>query len=191
MSERVREATKIMLIRHAEKPGNSCPPHGVTFEGEREKESLTVRGWQRAGALAAFFAPANNCFQDPALARPQVLYASTPTKRNGSRRPVETITPLAERLAIKVNTNFSKFESEEMLDEAFLCSGVVLVCWQHELIPKIANRILGDKTTAPQAWPEDRFDMVWVFDRDPSNGRYNFKQVPQNLLLGDWAIPIR
>ncbi|HKQ52380.1 MAG TPA: histidine phosphatase family protein [Pyrinomonadaceae bacterium] len=191
MGETARHATKIMLMRHGEKPTNDPPPYGVTVDGERESESLTVRGWQRAGALAAFFAPADNSFQDPALARPQFIYASTPTKRQGSRRSVETMTPLAEKLAIRINANYPKLEFDRMLEEAFLCSGVVLICWQHELLPKIANRILGDQKTAPQEWPEDRYDMVWVFDRDATSGRYDFKQVPQNLLMGDWSIPIR
>ena len=191
MSEILPKATKIMVIRHAEKPPGSPPPYGVTSEGEREKESLTVRGWQRAGALAAFFAPTNGSFQDPLLAVPQFLYASKPTKRNGSRRSIETITPLAEKLAIRINSNYSKLEAEEMLEEAFLCDGVVLICWQHEYIPKFAIHILGSETTAPQDWPEDRFDLVWVFDRDSSSARYNFKQVPQRLLMGDWATPIK
>ncbi|HEV3471495.1 MAG TPA: hypothetical protein VG148_19365 [Pyrinomonadaceae bacterium] len=191
MSEPLRRAAKIMLLRHAEKPSQSPPPYGVTDEGERESESLTVRGWQRAGALAALLAPSDGNFPDPALAQPQILYASKPKKRNGSRRSLETITPLAEKLATRVNTNFAKDESGEMIEEAFLCEGVVLVSWQHDFIPEIANHILGDETTAPQDWPEDRFDMIWVFDRDPESGRYDFKQVPQNLLMGDWAIPIR
>ena len=191
MSEPLRQAIKIMVIRHAEKPPSDPPPHGVTLEGEREKESLTVRGWQRAGALASFFAPANRSFRDPSLAEPQFLYASKPTRRNGSRRPIETITPLAEKLAIRINSHFPKLEAEAMLDEAFLCNGVVLVCWQHEYIPNIANYILGSETIAPQDWPDDRFDMVWVFDQDPATGRYDFRQVPQSLLMGDWAIPIR
>lgn len=191
MNETLRHATKIMVIRHAEKPANSPPACGVTFKGEREKESLTVRGWQRAGALAGFFAPTNGSFQDSLLARPQFLYASKPTRRNGSRRPIETVTPLAEKLAIRINCNFSRDEAEEMLDEAFLCAGVVLICWQYEYIPQIASYILGKKATAPKSWPEDRFDMVWVFDRDSQAAQYSFRQVPQNLLLGDWATPIK
>ena len=65
------------------------------------------------------------------------------------------------------------------------------MCWQQDYIPKIANYILGNKTTAPQDWPDDRFDMVWVFDRDPATALYSFRQVPQNLLMGDWATPIK
>jgi hypothetical protein len=191
MNDQPRQASKIMIIRHAEKPTGSPPPHGVTFKGEKETESLTVRGWQRAGALVSLFAPTNKSFQNPSLAEPQFLYASTPTKRNGSRRPLETITPLAEKLAIRINSNFPKLEAVEMVKEAYLCDGAVLICWQHEFIPKIANHIVGNKTTTPQEWPEDRFDMVWVFDKDDATGQYGFKQVPQNLLMGDWATPIR
>ncbi len=49
---------KIMLIRHAERPNADKSLRGVGFDGRKDKESLTVRGWQRAGALARFFAPA-------------------------------------------------------------------------------------------------------------------------------------
>jgi broad specificity phosphatase PhoE len=191
MSEDFRRAEKIMVVRHAEKPTNSPPPYGVTDEGEREGESLAVRGWQRAGALAALLAPQDGSFQHPSLAEPRFIYASRPTKRNGSRRPLETITPLAEKLAIRVNDHFPKGDYEEMLEEVLLCRGVVLVSWQHEFIPKIANRVLGDETTAPQEWPAERYDVIWVFDRDQTSGLYTFTQAPQNLLMGDRLLPIR
>lgn len=190
MSKELRRVEKIMVIRHAEKPSNSPPPYGVTDEGEHEDESLTIRGWQRAGALAALLAPPDGSPRDPALAEPRFIYASKPTKRNGSRRPLETVMPLAEKLAIRVNANFPKADYGEMLEEVFMCRGVVLVSWQHEFMPLIANHILGDETTAPQEWPPERYDVIWVFDRDPTSGLYAFTQVPQSLLLGDRALPI-
>ena len=107
-----------------------------------------------------------------------------------SLRSLETITPLAEKLAIRINTNYSKLATEEMLEEVFTCAGVVLISWQQEYIPRIANNILGSKTMSPQDWPDDRYDMVWVFDRAPTSAHYSFHQVPQNLLMGDWATPI-
>ena len=185
MSGPLRQATKIMVMRHAEKPPFHPPPYGITLEGARDKESLTARGWQRAGALANFFAPTNRAFQALSLAKPQFLYASKPVKRKGSRRPFETIMPLAEKLAIRINSNFKKFETESMLEDALLCNGVVLICWQREYIPQITEQILVNKALAPPEWPEDRFDMVWVFDRNPSSARYSFKQIPQSLLMGD------
>jgi hypothetical protein len=176
-----------MVIRHAEKPSSPPPPYGITLEGAREKESLTARGWQRAGALASFFAPPNGTFQNPSLAKPQFLYASKPVKRKGSRRPFETIMPLAEKLAIRINSNFSKLETESMLEDAFLCKGVVLICWQREYILQITDQILVNKAIAPPEWHESRFDMVWVFDRNPTSAQYSFKQIPQSLLVGDLA----
>ena len=191
MSGTARGATKIMVIRHGEKPTNDERIQGVTVEGEREKESLSVRGWQRAGALAYFFAPSHGSLPHPSLAQPHFMYASKPTRREGSRRPMETLIPLAEKLGMRINTNYRKLDAQEMVEEAFLVPGVVLICWQHEYIPQIANHILGDNTTAPQDWPDDRFDLVWVFDQDSTSGRYSFTQVPQRLLMGDWPTPTR
>jgi len=93
--------------------------------------------------------------------------------------------PLAEKLAITINPNFQKFETESMLEDAFLCKGVVLISWQREYILQITDQILGNKAVAPPEWPEDRFDMVWVFDRHSSSAQYSFKQIPQSLLMGD------
>jgi hypothetical protein len=186
-----RAATKIMLIRHAEKPAKDDAPYGVTRKGERSKESLEVRGWQRAGALINLFAPANAKSKNHSLAKPQFLFASKPLRRKGSRRPIETITPLAEKLAIKINSDFQRSQIESMIDEAFRCRGAVLICWQREYIPEIAAYILGNKKIAPRDWPEDRFDMIWVFDLNRSSSKYRFKQVPQKLLGGDGSRPIK
>jgi hypothetical protein len=71
--------SKIMLIRHAEKPHGS--DQGVTDKGEPDPESLIVRGWQRAGALVALFDPAEGALQNTNLAVPTVIYASNPVTR--------------------------------------------------------------------------------------------------------------
>ena len=184
------KARKIIVVRHAEKPATDSAPYGVTLKGKRSKESLTARGWQRAGALASLLAPANGRFQHPSLASPQFIYASKPLKRRGSQRPVETVTALAEKLAIDINSNFPRFDFENLLEEVFSCRGVVLICWQREYIPQLAAHILGKKTLAPKDWPEDRYDMIWVFDLNRSSTGYLFKQVPQRLLIGDQTTPL-
>lgn len=180
-----------MVIRHAEKPAKDGPPYGITQKGERSKESLEVRGWQRAGALTKLFAPTSGHFQDSSLAKPQFLYASKPLRRKGSRRPIETITPLAEKLAVQINAEFQRSDVEEMLEDIFSRKGVALICWQREYIPRIASYILGKNNVAPADWPEDCFDMIWVFDLNRSSGKYRLKQVPQRLLSGDTALPIK
>ena len=190
MKKKTRRSTKILLIRHAEKPAKDSPPFGVTLKGDRSKESLEVRGWQRAGALTHLLAPLDGRFQHPELAKPHYLYASKPVKRRGSRRPIETIMPIAEKLGMEINSEYRRSEFEDMLEEVFSHRGVVLICWQREYIPEIASYILDDRRSIPE-WPEDRFDMFWVFDLDPRTGKYKFKQVPQRLLAGDRVTHIK
>lgn len=175
---------KIMIIRHAEKPDDSgAPPFGVNIKGEQDKESLIPLGWQRAGALAEFFAPAHGKLHNPGLAVPKFLYASGVGKHSNSLRPQETITPLSRKLWIAINTNFAKENESSMVRHAMEQDGTVLITWEHQDIPGIANIILGNDTTVPQEWPGDRFDLVWIFDL--TNGAYAFSQVPQQLLAGD------
>jgi hypothetical protein len=166
----------IMVIRHAEKPAGNI--HGVTAQGEKDPESLIVMGWQRAGALAPFFA-----VPPPPLSVPQFLFAAEAEKATSSERPVETITPLSAKLGLKINTTWKKKQWSEMTDAALEAKGVALICWQHDDIPNIANKLLG-KDVAPK-WPGDRFDMVWLLTYDATSKKYKFSQVPQLLLAGD------
>ncbi|SRR5579883_2039876 len=185
----IPQATKIMLIRHAEKPVDSGPK-GVLSSGEEDLESLIVQGWVRAGALACLLAQASETIQNPELAQPQFLYASGIGRHSNSRRPQQTITPLSEKLRLSINTNYLKGQENEMVANALTCDGVVLICWEHQEIPSIANQILGNATTVPQQWLGSRFDLIWVFDLNPTSGRYSFKQVPQYLLAGDLSTPM-
>ncbi|MFA7242404.1 MAG: hypothetical protein WC091_20005 [Sulfuricellaceae bacterium] len=178
------KAKKIMMIRHAEKPADSGAPFGVDINGNQDAESLIPRGWQRAGALAEFFDPANGCLQDKRLAVPQFLYASGVGKHSNSLRPEETIMPLSEKLGIKINTTFKKGDEADMIQDAMAQDGIVLIAWEHQAIPGIANLIPGNNTI-PQTWPGNRFDIVWIFDPAPNNAAYTFSQVPQQLLSGD------
>jgi hypothetical protein len=54
----------------------------------------------------------------------------------------------------------------------------------------IANQLVGDPASVPQVWPDDRFDLVWVFEPEPGADRFRLHQVPQLLLVGDRADPI-
>jgi hypothetical protein len=183
-------AKMIMIIRHAEKPDDSGGVLGVTADGKHDPESLIVQGWTRAGALIGLFDPraadGGQLPPRPGLARPASIFASDPGG-HGSKRPLETITPLAAALGITPNTQYDKG------DEAALAAGLagapdpVLISWQHESIPAIIAN-LGQVTPAPPAsWPGPRFDMVYVFNRD--SGGWTFSQIPQMLLAGDSATP--
>ena len=64
----------IYMIRHAEKP-NGIGPAGIDESGNPDGESLTPRGWQRAGAWTELFAPS---LADSVLTTPTSLFASNP-----------------------------------------------------------------------------------------------------------------
>jgi broad specificity phosphatase PhoE len=175
--------TKIMLIRHAERPSADKLIRGVTVEGQKNKEELTVRGWQRAGALVRFFAPLDNRFFHPALARPDILFACKADASDPSLRPQHTLLPLAELLKVEFNCDFYEGEEEQLVQKVLASNGTALIAWKHNNMHVIANAILGNKTGAPQHWPIDRVDLVWVFDK--IDGSWAFIQVPQLLLAGD------
>jgi hypothetical protein len=191
-------ATKIMIIRHAEKPPDPPsppPPYGVNANGTQDAESLIIQGWQRAGALAGLFAPARGPFQDPNLATPQFVYASraVPHTDSDSMRPQETVTPLINKLGngVSVNFEFLKGEEHAAATSALVCKGVVLICWEHKNIHKLVHEIPvspQQMTPVPKKWDGDRYDMVWIFDLDPDTGTYLFSQVAQLLLAGDAPV---
>src|SRR5271157_3604563 len=88
--------TKIMIIRHGEKPPKTpnTKPLDVKLDGSPgDGKSLIVPGWQRAGALNAFFAPYNATPSTLEIAGPDYIYAADP--KGESQRPCETVTPLA------------------------------------------------------------------------------------------------
>jgi hypothetical protein len=177
-----------MLIRHAEKPTQAAS--GVKEDGTQSSHDLIVKGWQRAGALVCFFAPDRGPLQSPLIATPTFLFASAPidgssnTGESRSRRSEETLTPLAKKLGAQINLAFTKGQEKEVAQAAQACTGPVLIAWQHEKIYDIAEAIPGG-SIAPQNWPGDRFDIVFVLTLRHATNVYDFAQVPQSLLAGD------
>ena len=99
-------------------------------------------------------------------------------------RPYETIVAVAGLLNVEPQTRYTLDEETALVRSVLTSEGVALIAWEHKRIPLIANAILGDTMTAPQSWPDNRFDVVWIFDRTLA-GAYCFTQLPQLLLGGD------
>ena len=195
MTQTKSNATKIMVIRHAEKPTQNPTTNGVDINGDQNKDSLIPQGWQRAGALVVLFAPARGRLQDPNLATPKFIYATKSPDPEEGNRPEQTVTPLAARLLLEPNFHFKKGKEKQLVESAISCKGVVLISWPHGRIPTLAQQIPLSPKSKPipkGKWPSNRFDMVWVFDYDTKSkkGGYIFSQVPQLLLAGDSPEPI-
>jgi hypothetical protein len=174
-----------MLLRHAEKPLGAGPPHGVTVDGDGDPESLTPRGWQRAGALVGLFV--GDQADPPRLPTPQHLIASQIGPQSLSKRPRETLVPLSELLGLPVDGELQKEQIDELEQAIRRVEGVVLVAWEHHLIPSVAERLARDRSTVPQTWPDDRYDVVWLLEQSVEGAGFELRQVPERLLAGDRA----
>jgi len=196
---RASEPRMIMMIRHGEKPAAKHePPFGLTSDGVQDFDSLSVRGWQRAGALATLFGFASQRPPATGLETPSVIYAARPKGMGSggnaldgkkSKRPLETIQPLAAKLGLAPDLSFAFGDEAALAAEILTRQGPVLISWEHEKLREIAGYIVGDHPPSPPyppTWPGDRFDVVWVFTPPaPGGSAWNFLQVPQQLLAGD------
>jgi hypothetical protein len=192
----------IYIIRHGEKPADPptarhgqhppapAPPFGVDDQGVQDGHSLLPRGWQRSGALAVLFDPALGPAQ-VGLQTPATLLAPSyggPAKAT-AHRTHQTIRGLSDRLGIPIVSAFEEGQEPQLAASVVSdCSGVVLICWEHDHIPVLASSLPATRgTVIPQKWPGDRFDVIWTFTLVPgaATTQYTFGQVPQRLLSGD------
>jgi hypothetical protein len=118
-SVRARPA-QIILLRHAEKPPDETNVH------------LSATGKERARALVQFFT------NTPALTRngmPVALFAARPISRSHSKRPVETLEPLAKHLKLHILTPHTATEcsalAKKVLDDPAYDGRTVVICWVH------------------------------------------------------------
>ena len=162
---------QVILIRHAEKPASG--------------NELDSQGWRRANALVGFFesTPSMTRFGTPAA-----IYAMAPKDTNGSLRPIETVTPLADSLGLKINTGYKKEELAGLVNDIMKTRAydgkMVLVCWEHKMIPEIVDEFGWN--AAPQSWDGSVFDRAWVLNFN-GNKVVSFEDIPQRLLPGDSA----
>jgi len=159
---------QVVLIRHGEKPD--------------EGNELNAKGWQRANALPQFF---NNNAVVKAFGLPVAIYAMEPSDDDGSVRAIQTVTPLAKSLGLEIQSKYSKKEIKPLVDEilsnASYDNHMVLICWEHKMIPKIVRQFGWDN--APD-WDGSVFDRAWVLNFT-GNAVTQFQNIPQHLLPGD------
>src|SRR2546430_6645010 len=94
---------KIMIIRHAEKHQHGSRDRGVTEDGRPAHHELTVRGWQRAGALVHLFAPPGGLPAGSRIHTPRSIFASDATGDSPSLRAMHT-----DRKSTRLNSSHSQ-----------------------------------------------------------------------------------
>src|SRR5262245_24653984 len=122
------QPSEVLIIRHAEKPDD-------------DSIHLSPKGRQRAEALPRMFMKSPDR-PDP-FPKPDFIFATK--KSHHSNRPVETVTPLARALNLDIHARFKDDEVEELATELLTnpryTDKVVLVCWHHGKIPKLAREL--------------------------------------------------
>jgi hypothetical protein len=170
----------VLVIRHAEKPG-AGGSIGVQETGTEDPNELSVRGWQRAGALTQLFR--ENSGRHPALTRPDWLIAASPAGDYLSRRAISTLTPLSRRFDTPIERRFAPGDEVALAAHLDKLEGVTLVAWRHQSIPAIGVALMG-AADVPQVWPDERYDLIWLFTRT-GHHPWRFAQLYQRLLDND------
>jgi hypothetical protein len=184
----------IYIIRHAEKPEPEAP--GVDESVNLDKHSLLPLGWQRAGAWAWLWIPS---LGSPTLLRPSAIYASAPATKHEdtsqdpgakkSRRPLETVTPLARKVLANgerdINLTFSHGQEADLAEQFSKLAGVTLVCWQHETIKDILASLDEPPADIPQNWPSDCFNVIYKLTRPDEGTAWTLEQIAPLMLQGD------
>jgi hypothetical protein len=177
-------SSKIMVIRHGEKPGDPSDAPGIDASGNPDPQSLTAQGWRRAQGLVGLFHPVPPAAPRAGLAVPSHLFATEISDPVSSKRPLETLTPLSHSFnpLLPIDASIKGAHVDKLCKAATEAGDVVLIAWKHELIPAIAQGLTSDPV--PAKWPGDRFDVIWIFDLN-ANGTYGFSQMPELVLPGD------
>jgi broad specificity phosphatase PhoE len=117
-----------MIIRHGEKPSGSTP--GIDAGGNPDSGSLPEVGWNRARHLVDLFNPADGRLR-PGLARPTAIYAAGTNDSGDGARTRETVTPLADKLGLPLDTSFGKGDEKALVNRVISQAGPTLIAWQH------------------------------------------------------------
>jgi hypothetical protein len=158
---------------------NDYPPAEKPDDGNE----LSLAGRERAAALVPYFLGNSELIN---FGPPVAIYAQSQKKQTSSVRAIETVHPMADAIHVKIDESFSRDEFKSMVDEIKhkqkYDGRMVLICWEHKVIPEIASAFGADD--APEKWHGDVFDRVWIITFRP-NEKPLFKNLPQRLLFGD------
>jgi len=176
LKDKINIKGKVILIRHAEKPASG--------------NDLSAMGWRRTECIRDLFLNNDEL-------RPNKIYAQKASKKKDeelpdSRRPIETVAPLARKLNLVIDNTYTTIELDELTkDIATLTEEQypVLVAWNHDEIKNFLINF-GMKYQIAPNYPAKRYDLVWVAEPDPDNkGEIKFTSFSQNCTgLGDYRF---
>lgn len=130
---------RIVIIRHGEKPKNG---ENLTCQGENRARQLPAVISKKFGKPDYTYVPALGL-------GPSTLHA----------RMYQTVTPLAIRYDLEVNSGFAGNDFVGLSDSVLKRTGTVLMVWNHSYVMELAEH-LG--VQSPPIWSGKDFDGIWI-----------------------------
>lgn len=160
----------VIIIRHGEKTGN------------KNDENLDQKGKERSYALIPYFLGRDE-FKDIKI---DAIFAKGLSKDSKSHRTKETIQPLAKKLKLEINSQFT-YETINKLaqfikEDKSLDNKNVLICWDHKEIIDLI-KLLG-ATPDMHKWHGKIYDLT-IMLKFKNTGEISYKKLYQELMFGD------
>ncbi len=149
---------RLIVLRHAEKSGDKHDPH------------LSLPGRRRAEQLVEYI--------PTAFGQPHFLIAARTSNR--SRRPVETLEPLAAALGLEVRAKFDDDDIAALIkalrDKQRHRGKLGVICWRHSNLPGLLEALGAAPETVPKPWDESNYTTI-IDITFPGNGEAPTKRL--------------
>jgi hypothetical protein len=169
----------IVFLRHAEKPKAGLG-------------QLDCQGLNRAMKLPAVLA--RTFYPGAASPKPAAIFAPNPAVQKKDKgddydyvRPLATIEPTAISLGLPVDVQIG-FDDDKSLRKALekkdYRDALILVAWEHSVIPDVARKLLKDGGGEPNRvpdWDKHDFDGMYVVTIDWDNETAEFERKTEGL----------
>ena len=130
---------RVVIIRHGEKP---LKGENLTCQGENRARKLPAVIHRKVGVPDFTYVP-----------------ALTTGESTLHSRMFQTVTPLAIRDNLKINSTFAGSAHGQVVESIHGKSGTVLMVWNHTNIPKLAKQF---GVASPPHWSDEDFDSIWI-----------------------------
>jgi hypothetical protein len=135
-----------------------------------------------------FFAPLDPASSRLAIASPNKIYEAGIGPGSESNRLYCTVKPLTELMQLEIDAASPDDDIEGLAAVVAQSSCVTRVSWERKVIHDFVRALTPGAINAPPR-PDERFDMVFVIDRNGTG--WTFTQVSQPLLAGDRSGPFQ
>jgi hypothetical protein len=185
---------EVLIIRHGEKP-DGVSDNSTGAPNAKDNGELSPKGRFRAEKLVNYF------LKNPEVTKlgvPTFIFAMKQKKPGSSVRAIQTVQPLVDKMKslnmpVTFIVDYTRDNYPDMVDHIMndpaLEGKVVLICWEHQVIPDIVSAFgYSDNSSndeSPKKWKDNSYDRTWILQRFGNKKGKEFHDIPQGVLPGD------